>query len=176
MEDRIDLSTMRCWPALAVVIASFGCAHGPDEARVAALNSPPVAIRVEQDTVALMQTTRGAGFFVTATLRNDSDRLLIHPGSCGQVAQRRINDAWTTVWLPICLTTTGGFGTVAPHDSVRLGVNVYGFTDSTLAPKLDPRLQPGVYRLLFSIGFVDGNGVTETRPMDEGASTTFVVK
>ena len=103
--------------------------------------------------------------------RRPPHRAVLHPYSIKLTPRERECLTWSAVGK-----TGGDVATIAPRDSVNVAVNVYGFTDPTLAPKLDPRLQPGVYRLLFSLGVVGDNGITASLPMEQGASTTFVVR
>ena len=63
---------------------------------------------------------------------------------------------------------------MAGRDSLVVGVNVFGFTNPAFAPKLDPRLQPGLYRVAFLIGVDAGQSGTRSE-VREAASAPFVV-
>jgi hypothetical protein len=138
----------RRFPRTTLILAVAGplaCAQAPSSLGI----RPNLTVSLLQDTVVFVRTDKGAGFAATAVIRNDGDGPVFWPSTCGESAQRFIDGIWTTVWTPVCLSGSGGFQRLAPRDSLVLRVNVSGFTDPQFAPKLDPRFQPGIYRLAF---------------------------
>jgi len=88
-------------------------------------------------------------------------------------AQRDIEGTWTTVFTPArfsnCLAALG------PGDSIVVPVRITAYTNHTL-PKLDPRMKPGRYRIVFGVF----NGDPEGRPAatigQAEPSTPFILK
>ena len=154
-----------CWGAAALACAPMF--QSPRDETV------PV-IRVTPDTVTMVRRTDGAGFYVTASVRSGNGKPFLAHVACGQSAQRLIDGKWTTVWTPVCVSTAGPVASVAGRDSLVVGVNVFGFTNPAFAPKLDPRLQPGLYRVAFLIGVDAGQSGTRSE-VREAASAPFVV-
>lgn len=154
-----------CWGAVALSCAPMF--QSPRDAGV------PV-VRVTPDTVTIVRRTDGTGFYVTAIVRSENGKPFLAYLACGQSAQRLIDGSWTTVWTPVCVTTGDAVASVAGRDSLVVGVNVFGFTDPAFAPRLDPRLQPGLYRVAFLIGVDAGQSRTRSE-VREAASAPFVV-
>lgn len=139
---------------------------------------PPFAIRVVPDPVTLDESPQGAGFHASALVRNDAARPLYVRQLCGVYPQRQIEGRWVIVWTPVCMST-GGLVTVPPHDSTAIEVDVFGFRAPDWAPRLDPRLTAGRYRLLVALGYdpvgIMG-GFTDEWTDDERSSLPFVIR
>jgi hypothetical protein len=134
---------------------------------------PHVAIRTVEDTVVLQRSAQGVAFRVTAIVRNEDSRL-IQVAMCGMAAQREIEGVWTTVFTPFCASSA--VTSLASGDSVVVPVGVFGYTTPNDLPKLDPRMGPGRYRLLFGVGSSDPLGPTGSLVGQVQASTSFIVK
>jgi hypothetical protein len=134
---------------------------------------PHVAIRAVEDTVVLQRNAEGARFSVTAIVRNDDSRS-IQVALCGMEAQREIDGTWTTVFTPFCASSS--VTSLASGDSVIVPVGIFGYTTANNLPKLDPRMEPGRYRLLFGVGLGDSLGPTGSSVGHVQASTPFIVK
>ena len=165
--------SVRSWVVAGSVAATLACvpphrSHPPENDRF-------LVIRARPDTVTLTRLEHGAGFYVTAIMRNEGGQPFLMQGECGRCAQRLIGQTWTTVWTPICVSGGDQPTTVAARDSLVVGVSVYGFTKPEYSPRLDPRLQPGLYRLVFLVGtYSDASGTRSD--FRKRASQTFLVR
>ena len=151
---------------LAALIA-IGC--GPN------VGSAPLrlSIRTVEDTVLLRRDSSVTAFTVTAIVRNDDSRP-VQVALCGMEAERDIGGQWTSVFRPFC--ASNALSPLAPRDSLIVPVNVYGYTDSNTAPKLDPRMVPGRYRVVFGV-YLGNQQRPESSSSSHGqASTLFIVK
>jgi hypothetical protein len=131
-----------------------------------------VAIRSVEDSVVLQQSAEKTSFTVTAIVRN-MDARPVHVLQCGTEAQRQIDRAWVTVFVPVC--ALAGSSMVAPGDSLVLPVEVFGFSASNAAPHLDPRMTAGRYRLRFGIVADEPSGPQRASPVRPVASLPFTV-
>lgn len=117
-----------------------------------------VSIRVVEDTVLLRRNADGAFFNAQALVKNWGS-LPVYLFGCGPSAERDIDGAWTTVFSPACIQ--GTTWKVTPGDSTVFPVYLYGFTTLHMLPRLDPRAEPGRYRLVFRVTTTDpSTGVT----------------
>jgi hypothetical protein len=128
-----------------------------------------VSVRTVEDTVLLHRDSSVTAFTVTAVVRNDDSRPL-QVAMCGVEAERDIGGQWTSVFRPFC--ASNALSPLAPRDSMIVPVNAYGYTDSSTAPKLDPRMIPGRYRVIFGV-YLQNASVTDVHRQ---ASTAFMVK
>jgi hypothetical protein len=129
-------------------------------------------IVIAEDTTILVVTPEVGSFSVHAAITNTGSRP-IYLGGCGPEAQRRIGTEWQTVWTEICAGTPG-ISPIAPGDSLRFPVVVFGFRQPNRLPAFDPRIQPGVYRLLFGLT-TEGAGTTAPISLAFRPSTEFIV-
>lgn len=151
--------------ALAIALAlTTACAHSPE--------SVPARIVIAEDTTILVLTPEAGSFRVNAAITNEGSRT-IYLGGCGPEVQRKIGSEWQTVWTDICAGTPG-LTSIAAGDSLRFPVVVFGFRQPNRFPAFDPRIQTGVYRLLFGFGT---NAANATAPVSltQRPSTQFVV-
>jgi hypothetical protein len=132
-----------------------------------------VAVRTLEDTVTFFQTPEQSHFTVTAVARNDDSRPL-YIALCGMTAQRDIGGKWTTVFTPTC--TSNGLTPLAPGDSVVVPVSVFGYSGLNRMPKLDPRMVPGRYRILFGVFTGDPGREPHSTLAESRASNPFEVK
>jgi hypothetical protein len=117
-----------------------------------------VSIRVVEDTVLLRRHADGAFFGAQALVKN-SGSLPVYVFGCGPSAERDIDGTWTTVFSPVCIH--GTTWKVPPGDSTVVPVHFSDFTTLNMLPRLDPRAQPGRYRLVFGVTTADpSTGVT----------------
>ena len=149
--------------SLLVVMITIGCGSHTDSAPLR------VSVRAVEDTVLLHRDSSVTAFRVTAVVRNDDSRSL-QVAMCGVEAERDIGGQWTSVFRPFC--ASNALSPLAPRDSVIVPVNPYGYTDSSTAPKLDPRMVPGRYRVVFGV-YQQNASVTDVHRQ---ASTPFTVK
>jgi hypothetical protein len=165
--------SVRSWVVAGSVAATVACV--PPQPSQPPENDRFLVIRATPDTVTLTRQENGAGFYVTAIMRNEGGQPFLMQGECGRSAQRLIGETWTTVWTPICVSGGDQLTPVAARDSLVVGVSVFGFTKPEYAPTLDPRLQPGLYRLVFLVGtYSDASGIRSD--FRERASRTFLVR
>jgi hypothetical protein len=104
-------------------------------------------IQTVQDTVPFSESPQQASFAVTTVVHNDDRRTLV-VALCGMQAQREIDGAWTTVFTPVC--PANGVTPLAPRDSIVVPVSIIAYANNGF-PKLDPRMKPGRYRILFGV-------------------------
>lgn len=158
-------SGVACW-----VVSAMACAR----VQRSPMDDNFPVIRVTPDTVTLVRRPNGAGFYVTAIVRNATGKPFLAQVTCGRSAQRLIDGRWTTVWTPVCVSGAGTVASLPARDSLVVDVNVFGFTDPAYAPRLDPRLQAGLYRVAFLVGVEVGHSGTRSG-VHEVASAPFVV-
>lgn len=135
---------------------------------------PAVNIRVASDTVHLRKFDQGASLDINAFIENQESRPIYLVG-CWPGAEREIRDAWAEVFSPVCLQSRTQ--EIAPGGSNTISVHLYGYTAAQLLPRLDPRAQAGLYRLIFWLTTDPPNarnGVTSPKTV-RLTSTTFVV-
>ncbi len=105
-----------------------------------------LSIRVDADTIRLKRFPEGAALEARALVHNNESRPVYLVG-CWPSAERDINGAWTQVFSPVCIDAVTR--TLAPGDSTLIPIALYGFTATNMLPRLDPRAEPGRYRLVF---------------------------
>jgi hypothetical protein len=110
-----------------------------------------VGIKTTADTVALQHNLDDTFFTTTAVVHNRDSRPVALVG-CYPAAERNIDGQWTMVFLPGCIADA--FVPIAPGDSAMVPVALWGYTAEGKWPKLDPRAQPGNYRLVFFVKLV----------------------
>ena len=154
-------------PYVLAGLFSAGCGSNPFSGPLR------VVVRTDEDTVSMRQLIGATGFEVTAIVRNDDSRV-VQVALCNFGAQRDIDGTWTTLYWPSCFSP--GFRSLAPGDSVVRPVLVVGYTDSRTIPKLDPRMVPGRYRLLFGAGVAEHPGATNLSDVTTQPSLPFIVK
>ena len=162
-QKRLPCSSLRFLGALVAVACGSSSNLTPLNLRITTL----------EDTVVMQRKPAGAYFNVTAIVRND-DRRSLAVETCLTPAQREINGVWTTVFTPNCLS--GGSTPLAPGDSVVLPVRVFGYTIPNTFPPLDPRMEPGRYRLLFGVRPGDSTIPTDSTRGEVKPSAHFIVK
>jgi hypothetical protein len=138
-------------------------------------NLTPLNLMVStvEDTVVMQRSPNGAYFNVTAIVRNDDTRSLVVE-TCLTPVQRELNGVWTTVFTPNCLSE--GLSPLAAGDSVVLPVRAFGYTKPNSFPALDPRMEPGRYRLLLGVRPGDSTIPTASPRGELKPSASFVVK
>lgn len=129
-----------------------------------------VTVRLTQDTVLLSQIDGATQFQVSAVVRNDGAQSIY--SGCAPEAQRQIEGVWVTVWRPICQSPSTWF--LAAADSTVVNVVPYGFNKPHAYPEADPRMQPGLYRLLFAFLSERDPGVRRSKQQTV-PSPSFVV-
>lgn len=135
---------------------------------------PAVNIRVASDIVHLRKFDQGASLDINAFIENQESRPIYLVG-CWPGAEREIGGTWAEVFSPVCLQSRTQ--EIAPGGSSTIPVHLYGYTAGQLLPRLDPRAQPGLYRLIFSLTTDPPNGgnrVTSPKTV-RLTSSTFVV-
>jgi hypothetical protein len=132
-----------------------------------------VAVRTLEDTVTFFQSPQQSSFAVTAIARNHDSRPL-YIALCGMTAQRDIGGTWTTVFTPACMSN--GLTPLAPGDSVVVPVSVFGYSGLNRMPRLDPRMVPGRYRVLFGVFSGDPEREPHSTIGEARASNAFGVK
>jgi hypothetical protein len=130
-----------------------------------------VAIRASRDSVPLVTNTQGVSFSVPAIVRNNEARAVFVTG-CGPAAEREIDGKWVVVFSPVCMQ--GLAVQVSAGDSAVIPVTLYGYSAAGLLPRLDPRAQPGNYRLIFDVSTMD-NGSTSPAGSQRIASAPFFI-
>jgi len=143
---------------------SAACARSPE--------SISARILIAEDTTILVLTPDVGSFRVNAAITNEGSATL-YLGGCGPEAQRKIGTEWQTVWTPICAGTSGTTA-IAAGDSSKFPVVVFGFRQPNRLPALDPRIQSGVYRLLFGLAKA-GPDATGPVGLTRYPSTNFIV-
>lgn len=103
-------------------------------------------IRVVGDTVRLRRFPEGVSLDANVIVRNRESHPVYIVG-CWPSAERDIDGTWTEVFRPACLQ--GRTLELAPADSAFIPVSLQGFTATNMLPRLDPRAEPGRYRLVF---------------------------
>lgn len=132
-----------------------------------------LTISTVEDTVVMQRNPNGAYFNVTAIVRNDDTRPLVVE-TCLTPVQRELNKIWTTVFTPNCLSS--GLTPLAAGDSVVLPVKAFGYTMPNTFPALDPRMEPGRYRLLLGVRLDDSMIPTASDRGELKPSASFTVK
>ena len=122
----------------------------------------------------MRRTAEGASFKVTGIVKNNSTEPAYLAGSCAPDAQREIDHVWQTIWYPVCVGSSGA-RKIAPGDSVLIPIFVYGSSKPHEEPHLDPRMQPGRYRVRIGLGFL-AHPQDETPVLRIKASSIFVVR
>ena len=139
-----------------------------------------VAIRVVDDTVRLVRSPEGTSLSTSAVIRNDATRPLYYDRGCGPTLQREMKGSWQRVWdNRICLDVVSSPVRIAPGDSVVIPAQFLGFTIPNHLPGVDPRVEPGLYRLVFGVGFeLDRTGSRIARYLreDQRSTVPFVVR
>ena len=136
--------------------------------------SRALSISTLEDTVAFQHDPDKTSFAVTAVVRNDDSRPL-YVYRCGTFAQREIDGVWTTVFTPFCIANDPS--EVVPGDSVVVPIQVFGFSSPNMLPRLDSRMVPGRFRLVFE--FQDRDpvmGPVAYSSVYTAASTPFIVR
>ena len=148
--------------ALCATVLVLGCRKRHLDARIQAV----------QDTVPFYQSPEQSSFAVTTVVHNE-DRQRLFVALCGMEAQREIDGTWTTVFMPACLSN--GLTPLAPGDSIVVPVRITAYTDNTF-PRLDPRMKPGRYRILFGMFNGDPGGRPAATIGQAKPSTPFIAK
>lgn len=78
------------------------------------------------------------------------------------------------MFTPFC--TSNGLTPLAPGDSVVVSVNVFGYSGLRTMPRLDPRIVPGRYRVLFGVLSGDPEREPHATVAEARASNPFAVK
>lgn len=138
---------------VALTIFVFGCVN--------TRHFRGVTIGIVEDSVRLTRTPEAVAFQVTAVLRNDSRHHLL-VADCGPQAERKLDDGWDTIFSPICVSDQGR--SIPRGDSLTIPVSVFGYTKPNAYPQLDPRMNPGRYRLVFGLGLTPDSTETAARP------------
>ena len=133
-----------------------------------------ITFGVLEDTVIMRRTAEGASFRVSGVVKNNSSEPAYLGGSCAPDAQREIDHVWQTIWYPVCVDSSGT-RKILPGDSVLLPILIYGSSKPHEEPHLDPRMQPGRYRVRVGIGFL--KHPQDDRPLLRiKTSPTFIVR
>jgi hypothetical protein len=132
-----------------------------------------LSISTVEDTVVMQRNPNGAYFNVTAIVRNDDTRSLVVQ-TCLTPVQCELNKIWTTVFTPNCLSS--GLTPLAAGDSVVLPVKVFAYTLPNTFPALDPRMEPGRYRLLLGVRLDESTIPTASARGELKPSASFIVK
>jgi hypothetical protein len=164
-----------------------GCASGRQavepQPSVQAAAPSAVTIRVVEDTVRLFRSPKGGSLGATVKVHNRSDRVLYVKRGCNPMLQRQVRAAWQTVWdNQNCLLVETSPAPLRPGDSTLVFAKFWGSSGVSpeLAgwPPMDPRVEPGVYRLVLQLGSVldrSGSAIVKLFPVDERASDPFTV-
>jgi hypothetical protein len=165
-----------------------GCASGNgtvEPSRVAqSAGRHPVTVRVIEDSVRLFRSPKGASMRVTVRVHNRSDIILYVDPQCGSPAlQRQVGAGWQTVWdNQNCSLEQLAPVRLAPGDSTTVFAHFWGSTGTSAElagwPAMDPRVEPGVYRLVPVVGPTldrSRRKIEKRFPDDQAASEAFVV-
>ena len=156
--------------SLFTTLASLAAISCASSSKLTPLN---LAVRTVEDTVVMHRNSNTGAFDVTAVMRNKESQS-VDVDICVTPAQIQIDGVWTTVFKPSCLTS--GMAPLAAGDSLVLPVNVFGYIRPNAEPRLDPRMGPGRYRLLFYVRLSDAAGPSSPAPGRAQPSNTFIVK
>lgn len=156
---------------LLLGVAIAGCASGN--------RRPPLSIRVVGDTLPLLRSSAGASLEASAVIHNNGKRAVYYTGTCGPGLQRQMDSGWRYVWdNQVCLLVRGRPVRVAPGDSVVASAQFFGSTLPNHLPRVDPRVQPGLYRLVFGFALkMDPKNwdMSDYLPTDQRSSAPFVL-
>jgi hypothetical protein len=156
---------------LALTVSGWldGCASSPRHLAI--------SIRVTADTVLLRRYSEGASFNTRVIVQNKESRPLYVVG-CGPTAERDVAGTWTQVFTSVCMQELSY--RVAPKDSTLFPVTVYGSSAVNTAPRVDPRAEPGRYRLVFGVTAATPDPSTGFFPpsssIQRTASEPFILK
>lgn len=134
-----------------------------------------VRIRVVGDTISLRQFAEGVSLDAKALVENQESHSVYIVG-CWPSAERDIGGAWTQVFAPVCVD--GRTHEIAAAASAVIPITLYGFTATNMLPRLDPRAEPGKYRLIFSVTAATpdpSTGLTSPRSATRVTSVPFMV-
>ncbi|MGH7602470.1 MAG: hypothetical protein ACRENK_00575 [Gemmatimonadaceae bacterium] len=124
-----------------------------------------------------MQHNLDATFFnITAIVHNrDSRQIALVGRFVAPDAERDSAGTWTTVFSPGCGATS--FWPIAPGDSARLPVTLFGYTGAGRYPKLVSPAVAGNYRLVFDVEATESPVLSTSAPSSQVVrSAVFVLQ
>ena len=165
---------MRPFFSCAILILQSACLHRS--------RGGDVQVRVRPDTVDIRRDANAVTMKLSSVIRNSAAHELFYQ-PCGAYLQRLVEEAWATVWTPICV----GAGTptrIAPHDSATVDLEILAFFSrnsggAVRLPVVDPRMTPGRYRVVVPVGRTaasSGIGIDQQLPLAQRASEPFEVR
>jgi len=150
------------------ILAIAGCSFAGRTA-----NPRSTFITPAEATAWLTVGESSASFEIPIIVRNASDAT-IYTEWCSVNAQRFIDGTWQTVFRASCLALSDPTP-IPPGHSLTVTLHAFGRTELSAAPKLDPRMTPGLYRAIVYLFTVDGTGHRIDLPERERESSTFTV-
>jgi hypothetical protein len=136
-----------------------------------------VTVQVPSDTVFVVRTKDRARLRTSVTLKNRGKATAYYKPGCGPSLQQRTAHGWESVWGQACALSDSRALTIALGDSVNLDAHFLAYDRRNWGPVIDPRVRPGVYRLVIqSIGSrVDGDAwqIVDNLPVEKRSSVSF---